>query len=213
MNKDYFSKHGYVIIRSAISQELRDFITQYALFDEMQDFTPEKTLSGPEGAQVAEAHSKYGDPAMESLLLHLHPLMEENTGLSLYPTYSYYRVYRDGDDLEPHVDRPSCEISATVCLNYSYDNENCWPIYMGGAEVKLHPGDMVIYRGCDLQHWRNEFKVDQYTWQVQAFLHYVNAQGPYADFKFDRRESIGLLKEPKTKIAQPDYKNYIIQTK
>ncbi len=216
MNNDFFNKNGYVIVKSAISQELRDFVTQYALFDEMQDFTPEKKLRGKEYSQVAEAHSKYGDPAMESLLLHMHPLMEANTGLRLYPTYSYYRVYRDGDDLQPHVDRPSCEISATICLNYNYDNKDCWPIYMDGSEVKLYPGDMVIYRGCDLKHWRNSFEVGTDVWQVQAFLHFVNADGPYSEFKFDRRESIGMVDRPNIQIGQdqPSHqKNYIIFTK
>ncbi|MDA9954284.1 hypothetical protein N9D61_08205, partial [Planktomarina sp.] len=101
-----FEKNGYVIVKSAISNEIRDFVTQYALFDEMQDFTPD-------GSQVPKAHSKYGDPAMESLLISLQDVMEKNTGLTLFPTYSFYRVYRNGDELTVHKDRPSCEISAT----------------------------------------------------------------------------------------------------
>jgi hypothetical protein len=106
-NVKKFKENGYCVVRSAISPELRDFVTQYALFDEMQDFAGDDQ-------QVPDSHSKYADPAMESLLLLLHSTMEENTGLKLYPTYSYYRVYRNGDSLEHHTDRHSCEISATL---------------------------------------------------------------------------------------------------
>jgi hypothetical protein len=208
MNKEIFEKQGYVLVKNAISDELKDFVTQYALFDEMQDFNSE-SMQGM--AQVPKAHSKYSDPAMESILLHLHSVMEENTGLTLYPTYSYYRVYRPGDDLKVHKDRPSCEISATLCFNYSYDdNEYQWPIFMDGSKVSLSPGDMVIYRGCDLEHWREEFVHNENVWHVQGFFHYVNANGPYADYKYDKRQSIGEKEEKRPKqISQKSYIKFL----
>lgn len=182
-----FSKDGYCLIKNAINPELRDVITQYALFDEMQDFSPD-------GFQVPKAHSKYSDPLMESMLLHLHPLMEKNTGLELYPTYSFYRVYRRGDILHPHKDRPSCEISTTVCFNYSYDDSKyTWPIIMDGNYIDMKPGDIVIYRGIDLEHARQEFIPPGNDWHVQAFLHYVDANGPHSEWKNDKRESIGFI--------------------
>jgi hypothetical protein len=183
-----FKEKGYTFVKNAINAELRDFVTQYALFDEMQDFTPG-------GSQVPAAHSKYADPAMESMLLHLHPLMEENTGLELYPTYSFYRVYRNGDELTPHKDRPSCEISTTVCFNYSYDDSKyTWPIYMDGYEANLKPGDLVIYRGIELEHWRKPFDIQEDAWHVQGFFHYVDKNDINADWKWDKRNSVGELK-------------------
>ena len=194
-NKELFKNNGYCIVKNAISNELRDFVTQYALFDEMQDYSPE----GSNGAiTVPDAHSKYVDPAMESMLLHLHSIIEENTGLSVHPTYSYYRVYRNGDSLKAHKDRPSCEISATLCFNYDYDDtEYQYPIFMDGRRVVLYPGDLVIYRGCDLNHWRESFEHPIDAWHVQGFFHYVNADGPYSEYKFDQRESIGEKPIPK----------------
>jgi hypothetical protein len=199
-NVETFKEKGYCVIKNAISNELRDFITQYALFDEMQDFTPDSH-------QVVGAHSKYADPAMESILLLLHPIMEDNTGLKLFPTYSFYRVYRPGDILTPHTDRPSCEISATMCFNYSYnDTEFNWPIFVDDGKVVLEPGDMVIYRGCDLNHWRDEFKHNNdAVWHVQGFFHYVDANGPYTDYKYDKRTLIGERKHSK----KPSTKSYI----
>ena len=208
MNKDTFKKDGYCIVKSAISEELRDFVTQYALFDEMRNFKPEGA-----GYQVANAHSKYADPAMETMLLHLHSIIEKNTGIDLYPTYSYYRVYRHGDELKPHTDRPACQISATMCFNYSYDkNEYNWPIFVDGNSVVLEPGDLVIYKGCELQHWREIFNSHSEDWHVQGFFHYVDSTGPCADHKFDKRETIGGIKD--NEITQlVEKKSYIQYTK
>ena len=204
-NVEKFKENGYCILRSVISDELRDIITQYALFDEMQNFNPDMN-------QVVGAHSKYADPAMESILLHLHSTMEANTGLQLYPTYSFYRVYRNGDELTPHQDRPSCEISATVCFNYNYnDDKYQWPIYVSdrATAADLRPGDMLIYRGCDLKHWRDKFTVAEDIWHVQGFFHYVDANGPYAEYKNDQRSTIG---ESRTKVST-SIKPYITFTK
>jgi len=199
-----FSEKGYCVVKNAIPADLRDFITQYALFDEMQDFNPDEM-------QVVGAHSKYADPAMETMLLHLHDRMEENTGLSLSPTYSFYRVYREGDELAVHKDRESCEVSCTVCFNYSYDDsEYEWPIFMEDFPAVLEPGDLVIYRGCDLKHWREPFKAGDDHWQVQGFFHYVNNDGPYSDFRFDQRESLGQLKT--MSAPQKNTKSYIQYT-
>ena len=203
MSKKDFIKNGYTLVKNAINPELRDVITQYALFDEMQDFNPD-------GEQVPAAHSKYGDPAMEALLLHLHPLMEKETGLKLYPTYSFYRVYRNGDILAPHKDRPSCEISATLCLNYSYDPEYYdWPIIMDGHRFYLQPGSLVIYRGVDLEHSREEFIPPNEDWHVQAFFHYVNVDGPYSEHKFDKRESIGTISNNHAINKNRNYIKYV----
>jgi hypothetical protein len=204
-NQKIFKEKGYCIVKNAISDELRDFVTQYALFDEMQDFTPEGV-----GRQVQNAHSKYADPTMEVMLLHLHKTMEENTGLSLFPTYSYYRVYRPGDDLKIHRDRPSCEISCTLCFNYSYDDTKYqWPIYMAGNKVNLSPGDMVIYRGCDLDHWREMFDINEDVWHVQGFFHFVDQNGPFADYKYDKRNTIGEKFSSNTSYINKPYIEYL----
>jgi hypothetical protein len=191
MSVKEFKEKGYTLVKNAVNPELRDVITQYALFDEMQDFTPG-------GSQVPRAHSKYADPAMEAMLLHIQPLIEKNTRLQLYPTYSFYRVYRNGDILHPHKDRPSCEISTTVCFNYSYnDFEYTWPIIMDGNKINMEPGDIVIYKGIDLEHLREKFTPPSDDWHVQAFFHYVDVNGPYKEFKWDKRFSIGDLKRKK----------------
>lgn len=180
-----FEKKRYTVIPNVLSKDVIELATQYALFDEMQDFNADKS-------QVVGAHSKYGDPVMESLLLKLQPILEEATGLSLLPTYSFYRVYRNGDTLAKHKDRPSCEISCTLSFNYSYeDSDYSWPIYMDGEAIHLKPGDIAVYRGIDNEHWREPLVFPEPAWHVQAFLHYVDQNGPHAEWKYDTRPNIG----------------------
>lgn len=124
----------------------------------------------------------YNDPLSESLLFLKLKKMEEETGLELFPTYSFARLYTYNAELKPHKDRPSCEISVTVM--YGSCGEK-WPIYMDDKPVDMKPGDACIYMGCELNHYRKNFKGD---WHAQAFLHYVDKNGPYTEYKFDKRK-------------------------
>jgi hypothetical protein len=185
-NVKQFKEKGYTLVKNAVSEDVVNLITQYALFDEARDFNPDPM-------QVPGAHAKYGDPVMESLLSQLQGVIEKNTGLKVEPTYSFYRVYRPGDELKPHKDRPSCEISITVSLGYDYQNSDyVWPIFVDGTPCVLEPGDLVCYRGVDLEHWREKFDASENSWHVQAFLHYVDVNGPFVEYQKDGRPSIGL---------------------
>ena len=130
---------------------------------------------------------------METLLEKVKPTMEKHTGLKLSPTYSYARIYKNGDVLARHKDRYSCEISTT--LNLGGDK---WPIYLdptsktgqAGIKVDLEPGDMLIYSGCELEHWREEFKGKDCG---QVFLHYNKSSSKKAkENLYDKRPFLGL---------------------
>ena len=130
---------------------------------------------------------------METLLEKVKPAMEKHTGLKLSPTYSYARIYKKGDVLARHKDRYSCEISTT--LNLGGDS---WPIYLdptgkegqAGIKVDLEPGDMLIYSGCELEHWREEFKGKDCG---QVFLHYNKSSSKKAkENLYDKRPFVGL---------------------
>lgn len=201
-----FKKNGYALVEGLLSKQAVELFTQYALFKEGIEFTPEDGAT----AQVAGAHSSYGDPFAESLLLWAQEPMEEATGKKLHPTYSYYRVYRNGHILKPHTDRPSCEISATVCFEYEYHSEGYeWPIKMGDSSIVMKPGDAVVYRGCDLEHSRDELIAGPNAFHVQAFIHYVDADGPYADYKYDRR--LGLALPPPNQDVPKQKRPYIFR--
>jgi PKHD-type hydroxylase len=53
---------------------------------------------------------------------------------------------------------------------------------MGRKALNLGPGDGCLYRGCDIEHSRKEFKGQEY---VQVFLHYVDSEGPFKDYVHD----------------------------
>jgi hypothetical protein len=207
-NQQIFNDTRYVFIKDILDKEIVTLASQYALFDEIQNFQPETGID----AQTPGTHSQYADPLMEALLLKLHPTIEEHTGLALHPTYSYYRVYKSGDILAEHIDRPSCEISVTVCFNFDYkelNGEYDWPIWMVDTPCVMEPGDGVIYHGCELNHWRDKFEVPDNAWHVQAFFHYVDANGPHADCRFDTRPFIGYkpqnTKQISTNVSNKKY--------
>ena len=138
---------------------------------------------------AAGALAAPGDFFMDGLLMDLLPSAEEVSRLKLFPTYSYFRVYKRGDVLAKHTDRPSCEISLTLCLGY--EAERPWPIFVEGPEgassIELAPGDALFYRGIDCPHWREALD-GEYT--AQVFLHYVDQSGPYAEWKYDKRPAL-----------------------
>lgn len=197
-----FHNKGYIGVRELVSSEVVDLVSQYALLDELTNYE----IESGNNLQVENAHSKYADPLMESLLLQLQPKMEYVTEMELVPTYSYYRVYRPGSTLKKHVDRPACEISVSVCFNYNYEDQTNnlqWPIFFNDNPVFLNPGDGVVYRGIDVPHWREELKAPKLSWHVQGFFHYVNKKGPHVDQALDKRMFIGERKSTKTKFDKP----------
>ena len=199
-----FKKNKYAIIRKAIDKDLATFCMNYILMKKqvydtcLQDryISQFETMLGyyeKDNEQIPNTFSFYSDIAMETLMLKCQPIMEKTTGLSLYPAYTYGRVYKKGDILKRHKDRFSCEISTT--MNLGGDK---WAIYLepSGAEgkkgikVDLDPGDMLVYRGCELEHWRKKFKGKVCG---QVFLHYNNqSTAGSKDNMFDKRIHLGL---------------------
>ena len=195
-------KNNYKVIREVISKDLANFIYSYFLMKrsvarKMYDDRYISPFNYDHGvwndAQVPDTYSHYADIAMETLLQNLQPKMEEETGLKLTPTYSYARIYKKGDILKRHKDRYSCEVSTT--LNLGGDD---WPIYLEpsgeegkeGIKVDMQPGDMLVYKGCDVEHWREEFTGENCG---QVFLHYNDASDPKAEEnKYDTRPFLGL---------------------
>ncbi len=191
-NPEFFRENQYVKVENLVPIDTCRIVTKYALLKEQTEFAREG-----QNAQVPESHSVYSDTLMETLLHFLQKHMEKHTGFSLCPTYSYYRVYRPGMDLKQHVDRPSCEISTTVCFgfNYAYKREDYrWGMYVYPNNlITQNPGDAIIYKGTDLPHWRNVFEAGIGSYQVQGFFHYIDVNGPYyPEYAFDQRPGLGF---------------------
>ena len=117
--------------------------------------------------------------------------MSNISGVDLIPTYSYHRLYTTNTELKRHVDRDACEISATLCLGY--DSEENWPMFVkkqNGEEIglDLSPGSIIVYRGCDIEHWREPFKGKNHA---QVFLHYNEKNGEFNNI-YDNRKVLGV---------------------
>ena len=211
-----FNQNKYQVIKQAIPYELANFCFNYFLLKRDavdylygNNIVAETPLLGTrKDQQVPGVYSHYADFVMETLLVKVLPIMKEKTNLYLVPTYSYARIYEKGSALHRHKDRPSCEISTT--LNLGGDP---WPIFIDptgsdnvideyknihkpgapkGVKVDLDPGDMLIYSGCDLEHWREPFEGNLCG---QVFLHYNHANGRFAKTNlYDKRPLLGIPK-------------------
>ena len=196
-----FKKDKYCIIRQTISKDLATFVYNYFLMKKQvydiclkqRYISPYEVLLGcyeGENEQIPHTYSCYSDIVMETLLLKCQPIMEKTTGLKLQPAYTYARLYKKGDVLKRHKDRFSCEISTT--MNLGGDK---WDLYLESSgqkviKVDLNQGDMLVYSGCELEHWREKFKGKMCG---QVFLHYNNKKTPgSAQNLFDKRPHLGL---------------------
>ena len=207
-------KFKYQVIKNAVSLELANFIFNYFLLKrDAVEFMYQNNLIHNNGMygtwsdpQVPNTYSHYADMVMETLMMKVLPKMKQETGLELIPTYSYARLYKKGDILKRHKDRPSCEISTTINLG-----GDPWPIFIDGTgsnnvideyknvhkpnapkgtKVLLEVGDMLEYSGCELEHWREPFEGNICG---QVFLHYNHVNGPFANKNmFDGRPKLGV---------------------
>lgn len=141
-----------------------------------------------EETQVGGSYSRYNHPCFKNLHYKIKNVLQEMMGEKLYPSYYFDRFYFKGNELARHLDRGACEISVSynISSNLNYD----WPIYFENAagdrvSITSNPGDAILYRGCDLYHWREPMKGNAKSCFHQAFFHYVRADGYYVQHAYD----------------------------
>lgn len=197
---EHFKKEKYVVSENFIDKDtaflLYHYVKNQALAVDYkyvyQNKYYHKEIDGKfEDPQAPGDFSKYGDPFFDTLLNLTCEKMSNITGIDLVPTYSYHRLYTTNTELKRHVDRDACEISATLCLGY--DSEENWPMFVkkqNGEEIglDLSPGSIIVYRGCDIEHWREPFKGKNHA---QVFLHYNEKNGEFNNI-YDNRKVLGV---------------------
>jgi hypothetical protein len=189
-----FKINKYQVIKKAVPYELANFIFNYFMLKrEAVSWMYNNNIIYDTGMfgtwkdrQVPNTYSHYADMV----------------------TYSYARIYKNGDILKRHKDRPSCEISTTLNLG-----GDLWPIFIDGTgsnnvidehknihkpnapkgtKITLDVGDMLVYSGCELEHWREPFEGNVCG---QVFLHYNHIDGQFASKNiFDGRPMLGVPK-------------------
>jgi len=183
MNKDF------QIVKNAVSTELCEFLAlEFSMMSEVCGML----YPGADLADLCKnSFARYSPLMFEALSVKLLPMVEQLTNLTLYPTYSYARIYYKNSELQKHLDRPSSEVTVSICI--TKDDTN-WPLHIQDSkgndnEIFLDVGDLVIYSGRKHLHWRDPFTG---TSQIQAFLQYVDANGSEAWLKWDTRPKLGL---------------------
>lgn len=176
-----FEKNKYVVLSGALSPFVCKQLTE-ELFVLHKQGLMRKDEQCPKSDAIYDAdifkelHKKFAGP------------LSNYAGKTLVPSYTYARIYRNGEVLEKHIDRPSCEYSATITLGH--DSDTVWPIFFAdvsnqnpsGNSVDLEIGELAFYKGQEIEHWRPKFKGQ---WQTQVFFHYVDVEGENKDHAFD----------------------------
>ena len=169
-----FKERGFMLVKG-----LADTASNYMFINKLVELG-----KGQQDQQVPGSIGFYKNPLFERLLEALLPAIEQHTGYELYKTYSYARTYKLDDELKRHKDRNACEVTVSLCLG---NDDKPWPIFIRDKDKNIHSfemeaGDAVIFKGVELPHWREP---NTYGACANAFLHYVDQHGPYADQKDD----------------------------
>jgi len=205
-------KDKYVVLRNFIPKDINNICLDAwktiehnkkwdtALFNREVDITqnsPKDSLN--------KSKANYCTPMAVGLHRWLHDALDDVIDMDLRETYSYSRKYERGAYLRAHTDRPSCEISATVCLDYDTDDKAPWKIWVQndenyvdnqdmeeafrisqglkhrdrkGIPISLEPGDVLLYQGPNVIHWR-DYLLGDYSYHM--FLHFFNYEGKLGD--------------------------------
>lgn len=193
-----------IFIKDFLPIQLFNFINSYCLI-EYSNKNPLDLYDSQTGSFI----SLYANPVMETLMDLSTPVIENNVGKKLFPTYSYFRIYDKGDDLKTHTDREACEFTVALCLgadpvdkpynifvgerddnsDYKYYNEKN---KLEGLNIEhkfnMIPNSAVIFKGRDKVHWREHSTHDHF---ITVFLHYVDQEGPHKNEKYDKRDKLG----------------------
>jgi hypothetical protein len=191
----------YKVIKNIISPEVVSLLNKYLcrkhevsnwLIDQ-KIVSPVSSYSYWGGEDFTTAYATTGDVMMDTMLEVCKPLIEKVFDLELIECYSYTRIYKTGNVLERHIDRTACEISGTLHLGGDE-----WPIFLDptggknnkGIEVNLKQGDILLYRGNELEHWREKFEGKNCS---QVFFHYNDKNGQFGEtLKYDKRTMLGI---------------------
>jgi hypothetical protein len=169
-----FENNNYVVQRDLLDPDLVKFLSSYYQ-------SAREGQAGEFSVDWTSINGK-GDACADVVLYSIKSKIEELTGLKLWPTYSFVRIYKKGDVVGRHKDGPANQVSCTMCI--SRDDVD-WPLGFSDGEtegsVVMKPGDGVIYRGFKLDHWRDKFIGNN---QVQLIVGFVIRDAEFDAHRF-----------------------------
>ncbi len=202
-----YHRNGYAHVQNLIPVEVAQAF-MLSLKEDLGDGpVPASRMAKVPSILRQSAFEVYGNfhKPMAFFLWALTPTVSELVGRDLLPTYDFFRFYREGDVCRVHTDRPACEHSLSLTLDYSdgavWDleiaQEESEPYTfigddfagLGHSSVAMQVGDAVLYQGTRYAHGRT--KPNRNGWSAHLFLHYVDRNGPFAQEAFDRQLTPG----------------------
>jgi hypothetical protein len=206
--KDFYDNR-FVVLRNFIPKDIINMtLDTWKTIEANPDYKDaffhreiETTNNSPKSS-LGKSEGCYKFPPAVALHRWLRDNLRDVIDIELVETYSYTRTYDRGAYLKSHTDRPSCEISATICLDYKSDDNTPWKIWVqndrnyiddavhdqpslfeisqkpvigkreGCVAVSLEVGDVLLYQGPNIPHWRDTFLGD---YSSHMFLHFINA--------------------------------------
>ena len=200
-----FIQNRFCVYRNFIPKEVIDIhMDVWKTIEASQDMTDAVFDAEVEPIPNSPSSSKYtskgGHTTPMGVSMHrwIHKKLANEFDLRLEATYSFTRKYDRGAYLKAHCDRPSCEVSATICTGYASDDGEPWTIWVDntrnwvdegqgdqekifnetqgvpmrkrkGIPIKLEVGDLLLYQGPNVIHWRDHF-LGNYSYHM--FLHF-----------------------------------------
>lgn len=200
-----YARDGYALVRGIVPVAVCNALLRQIDGDVLSKVSLDR-LMRPQNLLKREAVELYGFhyPPLLGLLWGLTPTVSTLLGFDLLPSYSYFRIYREGDICRIHCDRYACEVSLSLTLDYS--DGVVWPLEVArvavppsglveddfGAlaydAVEMQPGDGVLYQGVERRHGR--ITPNPNGWSAHLFCHWVRRDGPHAGHAFDARSEM-----------------------
>ena len=190
--QEHFIKYGYAVVRNIISEELAKFIADE--FTMVKDVyyhihnVPLEDTTRFSDPVVKHSFSYYAPLCFEILYPRIMPRCEEILNKKMIPSFSYARILYEGAKMEKHVDRNSHSMACTITFEIDKEPYDFWLTDLEGNDValKLYPGDMCLFNGAKLVHWRNTYTGKKC---IQATL-------GFADEEINRYDGRKLLGAP-----------------
>lgn len=155
MAEGNLTQRGFVVIPGFARGPLLESLRRYysALVDEgFAKF----------GGEHGELHRwvVHNDPAARALHAPLTPLVSQVVGKPLKPSFTYLIKYLEGAALDAHRDREQCAVTAVLQVDFEPEpsGPTPWPLIFltpaGPENVSLALGDLLIFRGTSIEHYR-----------------------------------------------------------
>ena len=137
-------------------------------------------------AQSPRRYARHNEPLAVWLHTRLTPLVRRALPGPVKPSYAYLVGYLEGASLAEHTDRNECTYTLALAVDAEPDGprDEAWPLLLTDpgtgevSEIRLAPGDAVLFRGREVPHARDALPAGRRV--TSLLLHFVDAshEGP-----------------------------------